>query len=513
MKNLKKFYIGGEWVDPSRSSTIDVINPATEEKVAVVAAGGAEDIDRAVRAASSAFPAFSQSSRGERLAILRRFVELYPKRAEDIAQALKLEMGAPISFARQRHIPGPLRHFNTMIDVLEKFQFEEMRNSTLVVRESIGVCGLITPWNWPLVQIACKVAPAIAAGCTMVLKPSEISPLSAIIFAEILHDAGVPPGVFNLVNGTGEEAGQAISAHPDIAMVSFTGSTRAGVLVAKTGADTVKRVHQELGGKSANILLPDADFAKAVENGVVTCFKNSGQSCNAPTRMFVPADKMAEVEKVAARVANSLKVGSTDDPETELGPLANAVQFERVQAYIKKGLDEGATLVTGGPGRPDGMNRGFYVRPTVFSDVTPEMTISREEIFGPVIVIQPYQNVEHAIEMANDSVYGLAAYVQSASLDRAREVGRRMRVGSVQLNYPAIDPNVPFGGYKQSGNGREYADFGLTEFTCQVNPWVCSGSSRLIKYGYTEPGLIQRGLRWMRLLHAAGCVRASQGFP
>jgi aldehyde dehydrogenase (NAD+) len=465
MKEITKFYIDGSWVDPIGTERIEVINPATEEKVAEVGAGSKEDIDRAVQAAAAAFPAFSRASREERLGILRRFVEIYPTRAEDIAQALCMEMGAPIRFARERHIPGPLRHFNTMIETLKSFQFDEMRNSTLVVREPIGVCGLITPWNWPLVQIACKVAPAIAAGCTMVLKPSETSPLSAIIVAEILHEAGVPKGVFNLVNGTGAVAGEAISAHPDIAMVSFTGSTRAGIRVAKASADTVKRVHQELGGKSANILLPDVDMKAAVESGLITCFKNSGQSCNAPTRMLVPADRQEEAVRVAARTAEALRVGPTDDPETQLGPVANAVQYERIQHYIEKGIEEGATLVTGGPGRPAGLNRGFFVCPTVFSDVTPNMTIAREEIFGPVIVIQPYRDVEHAIEMANDSNYGLAAYVQSADLERAREVGSRLRVGSVQLNYPPLDPASPFGGYKQSGNGREYADYGLVEFT------------------------------------------------
>lgn len=465
MIDTTKFYIGGSWVSPFGADRLDVINPATEEKVAEVGAGSKEDIDRAVQAASEAFPGFSQTSREERLAILRRIVEIYPSRAEDIAQALCKEMGAPIQFARDRHIPGPLRHFNTMIETLKTFPFDEMRNSTLVRREPIGVCGLITPWNWPLVQIACKVAPAIAAGCTMVLKPSETSPLSAIIIAEILHEAGVPEGVFNLVNGTGATAGEAISAHPDIAMVSFTGSTRAGIRVAKVAADTVKRVHQELGGKSANILLPDVDIPAAVHSGVMTCLKNSGQSCNAPTRMLVPADRQDEAVEIAVRAAESLRVGPTDDPETQLGPVANSVQYERVQYYIETGIKEGATLATGGPGRPDGLNRGFFVRPTLFSDVTPDMTIAREEIFGPVMVIQPYRDVEHAIEMANDSDYGLAAYVQSADLDRAREVAFRMRVGSVQLNYPPLDPASPFGGYKQSGNGREYADYGLAEFT------------------------------------------------
>ncbi len=464
MRHAGQFYIGGQWVDPAGSERITAVDPATEEPFAIVAAGNATDIDRAVAAARAAFPAFADTSREERLRILQRLLDAYLARADDIAQVLSREMGAPYRFARDRHIPGPVRHFKKMIEVLQDFRFEEMRGSSLVIREPIGVCGLITPWNWPLVQIACKLAPAIAAGCTMVLKPSEITPLSAVIIAEVVSEVGLPPGVFNLVNGTGPVAGEALAAHPDVDMVSFTGSTRAGIRVAKVAADTVKRVHQELGGKSANILLPDIDIGRAVTTGVQVCFKNSGQSCNAPTRLLVPADRQEEAVAAAKRAAEAMRVGPAGDPNTDVGPVANAAQFERVQYYIQRGLDEGARLVTGGTGRPDGINRGYYVRPTIFADMRSDMAIAQDEIFGPVLGIQPYDDVEHAIAISNDSVYGLAAYVQSTDLEAARRVARRLRTGTVQLNYPAIDPGAPFGGYRQSGNGREYAEFGLAEF-------------------------------------------------
>ncbi len=461
---MERFYIGGAWVEPVEGRRLDVINPATEESIGQIGAGTAADAHRAIAAAHAAFPAFAATSREERLALLRRILDCYHRRADDIANALSSEMGAPLLFARQRHIPGPVRHFTKMIEVLETYPFEELRGTTMVTREPIGVCALITPWNWPLVQIACKVAPAIAAGCTMVLKPSELSPLSGLLFAEVMHEAGLPPGVFNLVNGTGADVGEPLAAHPLVDMVSFTGSTRAGIRVAKVAADTVKRVHQELGGKSANILLPDVDLEKAVTTGVLTCLKNSGQSCNAPTRMLVPADQMREASAFAATAASSLLVGPPENPSTDLGPIANRAQYERVQHYIALGMEEGAHLEIGGPGRPEGLNRGFYVRPTVFSDVGPSMTIAREEIFGPVICIQPYGDVDEAIEIANDSVYGLAAYVQSSDIEAARRVAARMRTGTVQINYPGLDPGAPFGGYRQSGNGREYAEFGLAEF-------------------------------------------------
>jgi aldehyde dehydrogenase (NAD+) len=462
--NETRFYIDGAWVDPIAADRIAVVDPSTEEVVAEVAAGGAQDVDRAVRAARAAFPDFAATSREERLGYLRAFLERYAPRADAIAAALSREMGAPLKFARDRHIPGPVRHFTKMIETLESFRFDERRGTTLVTREPVGVCALITPWNWPLVQIACKVAPAIAAGCTMVLKPSEVSPLSALIVAEILDEIGLPRGVFNLVNGSGPVVGEALAAHPDVDMVSFTGSTQAGIRVAKVAADTVKRVHQELGGKSANILLPDVDLDAAVSTGVTVCFKNSGQSCNAPTRMLVPADRHDEAVAIAARAAQGLRVGPTGDPSTDLGPVSNAAQFARVQHYIETGIREGARLAAGGPGRPEGVNRGYYVRPTVFADVTPGMTIAREEIFGPVLSIMPYRDVEEAVAIANDSVYGLAAYVQSTDRAEARRVAARLRTGQVQVNYPGLDVASPFGGYRRSGNGREYAEFGLAEF-------------------------------------------------
>jgi aldehyde dehydrogenase (NAD+) len=464
VRHEQALFVDGAWVEPTEATTIAVVNPATEEVIANVAAGSAKDVDSAVMAARRAFPAYAATKRADRVALLRRILDVYATRKEDIAQALSVEMGAPISFARQRHLPGFVRHFTKMVEVLEVFRFDEMRGTTFITREPIGVCGLITPWNWPLVQIACKIAPALAAGCAMVLKPSEISPLSAIIVAEILEEAGVPAGVFNLVNGSGPEAGAAIAAHPDVDMVSFTGSTRAGILVAEAAAKSVKRVHQELGGKSANILLPDVDLENAVTKGIEACFKNSGQSCNAPTRMLVPAARQREAGEIARRAAESIHIGATSDVGTEMGPVANARQFERVQHYIALGMEEGACLVAGGPGRPEGIERGHYVRPTVFSDVRRHMTIAREEIFGPVLAIMPYDTVDEAVDIANDSVYGLAAYVQSADLDAARKVAARLRTGTVQVNYPAIDPSAPFGGYKQSGNGREYAEFGLAEF-------------------------------------------------
>ncbi len=459
-----RFYIGGEWVAPLGTGRITLINPANEQAIATIAAANQADVDRAVAAARAAFLGFAATTRQEREGFLQDFLSIYQRRSDDVAQAISQEMGAPLHFARDRHIPGPIRHFRKMIETLREFRFAEMRGTTLVRREPIGVCGLITPWNWPLVQIACKVAPMIAAGCTAVLKPSEYAPLSGLLIAEILHEAGLPPGVFNLLNGTGQLAGDAIATHPDIDMVSFTGSTRAGVRVAKAAAETVKRVHQELGGKSANIVLPDADLEQAVTNGVLVCFKNSGQSCNAPSRLLVPADREAAAAAIGRRAAKSLRVGPADDPTADLGPVANQTQFDRVQNYIRAGLDEGAVLVPGGPGRPDGIARGYYVRPTVFAGMRSDMVIAREEIFGPVQGIQPYRDVDHPVEIANDSVYGLAAYVQSADLDAARKVAARLRTGTVQINYPAIDVGAPFGGYRRSGNGREYAEFGLAEF-------------------------------------------------
>jgi aldehyde dehydrogenase (NAD+) len=464
MDNARKFYIDGAWVDPITPAFLDVIDPSTEEPIAQIAVGSAADVDRAVAAAKAAFPAYAQTSRAERMALLQRVLEAYKARYEQVAQTLSREMGAPITLARNAQAAIGVGHLTQMIKTLQTYEFDEMRGGTLVTKEPIGVCGLITPWNWPINQIVCKVAPALAAGCTMVLKPSEIAPLNAILFAEALHEAGVPKGVFNLVNGDGPTVGAAMSSHPDIDMMSFTGSTRAGILVAKAAADTVKRVSQELGGKSANILLPDVDFQLAVSKGVAGVFNNSGQSCNAPTRMFVPANRREEVSTIAKATAAGFTIGDPQNEANKLGPVVSKVQYDKIQGLIQSGIDEGAEVLIGGTGLPENLNRGYYVRPTVFAGVTPDMRIAREEIFGPVLSILTYDDEEHAIRMANDTVYGLAAYVQSSDLDHARRVAARMRAGNVHINYPAWDSAAPFGGYKQSGNGREYADFGLEEF-------------------------------------------------
>ncbi|MFC4625942.1 aldehyde dehydrogenase family protein [Daeguia caeni] len=464
MSNHEHFYINGEWVAPVKPQTLDVINPATEEPFTRISVGSAADVDKAVAAAKAAFETFSQWSHSDRLALLKRILEVYNERFEDIAQAVSNEMGAPLAFARDAQAWAGRGHLQATIDALETYSFSEQRGTTRIVKEPIGVCALITPWNWPLNQIVCKVAPAIAAGCTVVLKPSEIAPISGIIFAEVMHEAGVPKGVFNLVNGTGPDVGQVMAGHPDVDMVSFTGSTRAGIIVAKTAADTVKRVAQELGGKSANIILPDADFETAVTKGVRGCFSNTGQSCDAPTRMLVPQDRHEEALAIARRVAESMRTGDPKDPETNLGPVVSELQFDKIQRLIKSGIDEGATLVTGGPGRPEGLERGYYIKPTVFGHVKPDMTIAREEIFGPVLSVISYVDEDDAVRIANDTVYGLAAYVQSQDIERARRIAARMRAGSVYINYPAWDTKASFGGYKQSGNGREYADFGIHDF-------------------------------------------------
>ncbi|WP_061931727.1 aldehyde dehydrogenase family protein [Aureimonas sp. AU22] len=464
MSHALQFYIDGEWVDPARPATLAVIDPSTEEAYAEIALGSGADVDRAVAAARRAFPAFSRTTREERLALMRRLLAVYEARLPDMADAISREMGAPRPFALASQAGIGTAHLTKMIETLETYSFGERRGTMLIAKEPIGVVGMITPWNWPMNQIMCKVAPALAAGCTMVLKPSEIAPMSGLLFAEICHEAGLPKGVFNLVNGDGPTVGEAMSRHPGIDMMSFTGSTRAGILVAKSSADTIKRVHQELGGKSANILLPDVDLETAVTKGVQGCFGNSGQSCNAPTRMFVPADRHNEAAGIAARAADAFKVGPADAETTELGPVVSQAQYDKIQGLIETGIREGARLVAGGPGRPDGLNRGYFVRPTVFADVTPDMTIAREEIFGPVLSILSYESEDEVADLANDTVYGLASYIQSADLGRARALAARMRTGNVYINYPAWDAGAPFGGYKQSGNGREYADFGLDEF-------------------------------------------------
>lgn len=457
-------YIDGGWQDASGAATLPVVNPATEEEIATVAAGTVADLYRAVAAARAAFAGFAATPVAARRAMLERIHTLILERAEPLARALTREMGATISHARGAHVPLAAAHVRVAADLLADYPFLTMRGTTAIVREPIGVCGLITPWNWPLYQITAKVAPALAAGCTVVLKPSELSPLSALLFAQIVHDAGVPRGVFNLVNGTGAAIGAAMAAHRDIDMISITGSNRAGVLVAQAAAPTVKRVTQELGGKSPNILLPDADLARAVPLGVMAAFRNVGQSCSAPTRMIVPRARLTEVEAIARATASAITVGDPADEATTLGPIANAAQHRRVAAMIATGIAEGATLLCGGAGRPPGHHRGYFVRPTIFTGVTSDMRIAQEEIFGPVLAIIPYDDVDEAVAIANDTVFGLGGHVQGADLDQARAVAQRIRTGQVHLNHPEWDPHAPFGGYRHSGNGREYGAFGLEEY-------------------------------------------------
>ncbi|WP_084020151.1 aldehyde dehydrogenase family protein [Mycobacterium avium] len=461
MREYLKFYIDGQWVDPVRPNTFDVENPATEQVCGKISLGSAADVDVAVGAARRAFGRWSQSSREDRLDLLQSILAEYQKRADDLAAAVTEEIGAPPSLAAGPQVFLGIGHLTTAIEVLKNFAFTEQRGATLIAREPIGVCGLITPWNWPINQVAVKVYPALATGCTVVLKPSEVAPFSSYIFAEILAAAGVPAGVFNLVNGDGPGVGAALASHPDIDLVSFTGSTRAGVEVARNAAPTVKRVTQELGGKSPNIVLDDGGFADAVRAGVANMMPNSGQSCNAPSRMLVPASRMAEAISIAREVAEQVQVGDHD--ATAIGPVASRAQFEKVQRLIQQGIDEGATVVAGGPGRPAGLDRGYYVKPTVFADVTNDMTIAREEIFGPVLCILGYDDLDHAVRLANDTDYGLAGYVSGADLDTAREVAGKIRAGWVTINH-AFDLNAPFGGYKRSGNGREWSDFGFHEY-------------------------------------------------
>jgi len=464
MEHAKQFYINGEWVTPTTSDVLDVINPSTEEVITQIALGGPGDVDKAVRAAKAAFETFSQTSIEERAALLEKIIEAYKARMGDIAATVSQEMGAPMSLATAAQAPAGLGHLMYSLNALKEFPFYEDVGTARVVREPIGVCGLITPWNWPLNQIAAKVGPAIAAGCTMVLKPTEIAPLNALIFAEVMHEAGVPAGVFNLVNGDGPTVGVAMSSHPDIDMMSFTGSTRAGISVAKNAADTVKRVAQELGGKSPNVILDDANFPEIIARDTFGVCMNTGQSCNAPTRMLVPASRMEEAAAIAAATANQIKVGDASSEDTQIGPLVSQAQFDKVQGLIQKGIDEGAKLEAGGVGRPDGMNRGYFVKPTVFSNVSNDMTIAQEEIFGPVLSLIGYEDEDDAVRIANDTVYGLSAYVSSADLERAKRVGARIRAGNVHLNGAGVDPGAPFGGYKQSGNGREFSKWGLEEF-------------------------------------------------
>jgi len=463
MRDYTQFYIDGAWVAPAAPRTLDVINPATEKPAGRISLGSAADVDRAVAAATTAFQSFSQTSREERLALLGRIVEVYKRRYNDMAAAITEEMGAPASLSQNAQAAIGLGHFQAAIGILQNYVFEELRGTTLIAHEPIGVCGFITPWNWPVNQMACKVAPALAVGCTMVLKPSEIAPFSGIILAEILHEAGVPAGVFNLVNGDGPGVGAAISAHPGIDLVSFTGSTRAGIEVARAAAYTVKRVHQELGGKSPNIILPDADLQRAVTGGVKHVMQNTGQSCNAPTRMLAPHAVMDQVIDIARKAAESTTVGDPNG-NAELGPVVSETQWLKIQGLIAKGIEEGAQLVAGGTGKPEGLETGYYVKPTVFAGVTNSMTIAREEIFGPVVAILGYDTVDEAIAIANDTPYGLAAYVQGKDPAQLRHVASRLRAGQVNINQAGTDIMAPFGGYKQSGNGREWGDLAFGEF-------------------------------------------------
>jgi aldehyde dehydrogenase (NAD+) len=464
MKDRRQFYIDGRWVGPTKARDFTVLNPANEEPIAKISLGDIADVNKAVAAAKRAFESYSVTTPSQRLAFLQRIIEVYQSRMDEMAETISQEMGAPISLSRAAQAPAGMRHFSEIVKVLGQFKFEELKGSTLMRKEPIGVCGLITPWNWPMNQIACKVAPALAAGCSMVLKPSEFAPLSSFLFSEILHEAGLPPGVFNMVNGDGLTVGSAISSHPDVDMVSFTGSTHAGVAVAVAAAPTVKRVTQELGGKSANIILDDADLEQAVKECVEACLRNAGQSCNAPTRLLVPRVKMAEAVAVAKQATEAARVGDPFATGTSVGPLASKAQFEKVLRLINQGIKEGAELITGGPGRPVGLSKGYYVKPTLFASVRNDMTIVREEIFGPVLCIIPYEDENDAVRIANDTVYGLSGYVTSGDLDRARRVAKRIRSGNVHINGARLDFGGCFGGYKQSGNGREWSEAGLEEF-------------------------------------------------
>jgi aldehyde dehydrogenase (NAD+) len=464
MTDRLQFYIDGNWTNPAWPAELEVMNPATGEGIARISLGSSADIDRAVIAARQAFITYSQVSAADRLNYLHKIIAGFKARLPELARTMSLEMGAPITFATQRQATVALFHFEEAARILADYRFEELMGAGVIRREPIGVCGLITPWNWPLNQVASKVAPAIATGCTVVLKPSEIAPLSAMLLAEIIDEAGLPPGVFNLVNGDGPTVGEAIAAHPGVDMVSITGSTSAGVRVAKLAADTVKRVAQELGGKSANIILADADLHRAVTEGVHACYVNAGQNCQSPTRMLVPRAARSDAFDAAREAMDAIRVGDPLDPATTMGPLVSQAQYDKVQQFIQIGIDAGATLVAGGLGKPEGLDRGFFVRPTVFGDVTPEMKIAREEIFGPVLAILTYDSEDEAIAIANDTPYGLAGFVQSGDPDHARRVANRIRAGRVYINGAVFDRSLPFGGYKQSGNGREFGLFGFEEY-------------------------------------------------
>ena len=464
MKDLRKFYINGEWVDPTHSNDLEVENPANEEMVATISLGGETDVNLAVAAAKRAFASYSRTSIEERVALMEKLLQIYMDRYDEMSVAISVEMGAPISFATAAQADTGRGHINTALEALKQFEFERQVGNTRIVKEPIGVCGFITPWNWPINQISCKVAPALATGCTMVLKPSEIAPISGYLFTEIMHQAGFPAGVYNMVNGDGPNVGAVIASHPDVDMVSFTGSTRAGILVAQAAAPTVKRVTQELGGKSPNIIFDDADLESAVSGGVIRMMSNTGQSCNAPSRMLVQSSVYDQAVEIAKQAAQSVVVDQPTSQGGHIGPLSSRVQFEKVQGLIEKGISEGATLVAGGLGKPEGFNSGYFVKPTVFAGVNNQMTIAQEEIFGPVLAMIPFDTEEQAIEIANDTPYGLAAYFSTSNAERARRVGSQLRAGMVSVNSASQDYAAPFGGYKQSGNGREWGEFGFDDY-------------------------------------------------
>jgi aldehyde dehydrogenase (NAD+) len=464
MQDCQKFYINGEWVNPSKANDFPVENPATEQSVAIISRGSAVDVDRAVIAARQAFLSFSQDTRETRLALLENLLKIYKRRYDEMAQAIHLEMGAPIDFSYTEQADCGRGHLQSAIDALRHYTFEQTIDNTLVMKEAIGVCGLITPWNWPINQVVCKVAPALATGCTMILKPSEVSPLSAHLFAEMIDEAGFPPGVFNLINGCGDTVGTALAEHPDIDMISFTGSTKAGVSVAKAAANSVKRVTQELGGKSPNILLDDADLERSIKKGIFMCMENTGQSCNAPTRMLIPQSHYEEAVALARKAVKKVVVDHANKAGRHLGPLVSREQYDKVQQLIQTALDEGARLIAGGPGKPKGLETGYYAKPTIFADVNNEMTIAREEVFGPVLVMIPYQYEEDAIRIANDTPYGLSAYIQTGDVARGKRIARRLRAGMVRINHAPHSYNAPFGGYKQSGNGREWGEYGFEDY-------------------------------------------------
>ena len=464
IKDLRKFYIKVEWVDPTHSNDLEFENPANEEMVATISLGGETDVNLAVAAAKRAFASYSQTSIEERVALMEKLLQIYMDRYDEMSVAISVEMGAPISFATAAQADTGRGHINTALEALKQFEFERQVGNTRIVKEPIGVCGFITPWNWPINQISCKVAPALATGCTMVLKPSEIAPISGYLFTEIMHQAGFPAGVYNMVNGDGPNVGAVIASHPDVDMVSFTGSTRAGVLVAQAAAPTVKRVTQELGGKSPNIIFDDADLESAVSGGVMRMMSNTGQSCNAPSRMLVQSSVYDQAVEIAKQAAESVVVDQPTSQGGHIGPLSSRVQFEKVQGLIEKGISEGATLVAGGLGKPEGFDSGYFVKPTVFAGVNNQMTIAQEEIFGPVLAMIPFDTEEQAIEIANDTPYGLAAYFSTSSAERARRVGSQLRAGMVSVNSASQDYAAPFGGYKQSGNGREWGEFGFDDY-------------------------------------------------